>query len=245
MLSFRFRTYAKLNNNNHTVLVLVDSQPINKPVSLNQGLLQARNQIISIFDAEDEPDPNIYNMVNTTLLAEKVDVVQSGVALMNYDSSWFSPLNVMEYYFWFKSGLHFIANVGGVSLLGGNTVFIKKKFLKFIGGWDEECLTEDADIGIRLSCVHAKTKVIYDEDSVTREESPASTASFIKQRTRWSQGFIQIFIKGDWKKLPTLRQKIVTVYILLAPFFPILLFLYIPIAWAASSITTNLFFCAN
>ena len=118
---------ANLDNDNHTVLVLVDSHPINKPVSLNHGLNQARHQIVTIFDAEDEPDPEIYNMVNTAFVKKDVDVVQAGVALMNYNSHWYSALNVMEYYFWFKSGLYLINNLCNVSLLGGNTVFIKKK----------------------------------------------------------------------------------------------------------------------
>ena len=34
--------------------------------------------------------------------------------------------------------------------LGGNTVFITRELLEPAGGWDQECLTEDADIGIRL-----------------------------------------------------------------------------------------------
>ncbi len=219
---------AKLGNENNTVLVLVDSYPINKPVSLNQGLIHARNQIIAVFDAEDEPHPDIYNIVNTVLLKEKVDVVQSGVQLMNYNSYWFSPLNVMEYFLWYKSGLNFFTDFGHVAFLGGNTVFFKKNFLKVVDGWDETSLTEDADIGIRLTLVGARHAVVYDERHATREETPTSVESFIKQRTRWNQGFLQILAKGDWKKLPQIRQKFVTLYILLAPFFPVLLFLYTP-----------------
>lgn len=159
---------------------------------------------------------------------EEVDVVQSGVQLMNYRSYWFSTLNVMEYFFWFKSGLHFFTKVGRVVPLGGNTTFFKKSWLNFIGGWDENCLTEDADIGIRLTIAGAKTRVIYDEKHVTREETPSNAFNFLKQRTRWNQGFLQILFKGDWKKLPMFRQKIVVAYVLLSPIMQVLLFLYMP-----------------
>ncbi|MBK0296621.1 DUF917 family protein, partial [Bacillus sp. S34] len=37
------------------------------------------------------------------------DVVQGGVQLMNFKSSWWSLRNVLEYYFWFHSRLHFHA----------------------------------------------------------------------------------------------------------------------------------------
>ncbi len=209
-------------------LIVFDSLPINKPHGLNEGLKEVENEIVTIFDAEDEPHPDIYNIVNTLMIRDKADVVQSGVQLMNYRSHWFSALNILEYFFWFKSGLHFFAKIGKVTPLGGNTVFFKKSWLDVIGGWDENCLTEDADIGIRLTLAGAKTRIVYDEQHATREETPPNTLSFIKQRTRWNQGFLYIFLKGDWKKLPRLRQKLVTLYVLLSPMMQTLLLLYMP-----------------
>jgi cellulose synthase/poly-beta-1,6-N-acetylglucosamine synthase-like glycosyltransferase len=223
------RLINKLDNKNIRLLVSVDSYPINKPKSLNFGLKEARNEIITIFDAEDEPHSDIYNIINTVLLRDKVDVVQSGVQLMNYRSNWFSTLNVLEYFFWFKSGLHFFTNIGKVSPLGGNTVFFKKNWLKKVGGWDDSCLTEDADVGIRLTLAGAKTRVVYDERHSTREETPSTVEGFIKQRTRWVQGFLQIMFKGDWLKLPSLRQRIVAGYVLSAPIIPAFLIIYMPI----------------
>jgi cellulose synthase/poly-beta-1,6-N-acetylglucosamine synthase-like glycosyltransferase len=222
-------TIRSLKNKNIR-LIIFDDFPINKPHGLNKGLVEAKNQIIGIFDAEDEPHQDIYNIINTVLVKDKVDVVQSGVQLMNFRSYWFSALNVLEYFFWFKSGLHFFTNVGEVSPLGGNTVFFKKNWLKKIGGWDEDCLTEDADVGIRLTLAGAKIKVVYDELHATQEETPDSVKSFIKQRTRWNQGFLQIVRKKDWLKLPTFKQKLIAAYILLSPEIGALLFFYIPLA---------------
>ncbi len=216
--------------NRHIRLVIFDDLPINKPHGLNKGLREAGNDIVTIFDAEDEPHPDIYRIVNTVLIRDKVDVVQSGVQLMNFRSYWFSTLNVLEYFFWFKSGLHFFTNVGKVCPLGGNTVFFKREWLEKIGGWDETCLTEDADVGIRLTLAGAKIKVIYDEKHVTQEETPHDVKSFVRQRTRWDQGFLQILRKTDWKKLPNLRQKLMAAYILLSPEISAFLFFYIPFA---------------
>ena len=39
-----------------------------------------------MFDAEDDIDPEIFNTVNTVMLAEEVGVVQAGVQLMNFSS---------------------------------------------------------------------------------------------------------------------------------------------------------------
>ena len=209
-------------------LVIFDDLPITKAHSLNVGLKEAKNDIVTIFDAEDEPHPEMYKAINTVFLSNNVDVVQSGVQLMNHDSHWFSGLNVLEYFFWFKSGLHFFSLVGSMVPLAGNTVFFRRAWLTRVNGWDEKCLTEDADIGIRLSNAGANIKVVYSEEHVTKEETPANIKEFIRQRTRWNHGFLQIFTKGEWKELPTLRQKIFAIYILLSPIVQASFLLYIP-----------------
>lgn len=215
-------------------LLTYNGEPINKPRALNVGLSRSRGEVVCVFDAEDEPHPDIYLIINTLMQTRNVDVVQSGVQLMNFRSYWFSTLNCLEYYFWFKSGLYFFSRIGHVMPLGGNTVFFKKEYLKMIGGWDEQCLTEDTDIGFRMIEAGAKVRVIYDEEHVTREETPSKVKEFIKQRTRWNQGFLQILEKGSWASLPTKRQKVTALYILLSPVMQTLMLLYIPIAlWVA------------
>jgi cellulose synthase/poly-beta-1,6-N-acetylglucosamine synthase-like glycosyltransferase len=57
-----------------------------KPHQLNLGLKVARGDIVTIFDAEDEPHPDILQVINTIFLNESVDVVQSGVQLMNHNT---------------------------------------------------------------------------------------------------------------------------------------------------------------
>ena len=244
-----------LGKNNIRLLIFNDL-PINKPHGLNIGLrntsrqeinidilsdkksndIYNSNQVITIFDAEDQPHRDIYNVVNTLMTSEPIDVVQSGVQLMNFRSKWFSSINVLEYFFWFKSGLPFYTKIGNVTPLGGNTVFVKKEYLDMIGGWDENCLTEDADIGIRLVNKGARVRVVYDEEHVTREETPESVQEFIKQRTRWNQGFLQILMKGDWVHLPQMKQKFMALYTLIAPFVQVIFLLYIPIGtWIALS----------
>ncbi len=212
-------------------LLIFNDKPINKPHGLNLGLQVARGDVVTIFDAEDEPHPDILNIINTTMLNDKVDVVQSGVQLMNHNTKWFCFLNVLEYFFWFKSSLHFFARIG-MTPLGGNTVFVRRDLMNQLGGWDEHCLTEDADLGIRLSLAHARMRIIYDDQYVTREETPHSIEQFIKQRTRWNQGFIQILFKRQWLKLPKRSQRFLAIYLLVLPEMQALFAILVPIALA-------------
>lgn len=204
-----------------------DDAPINKPHGLNVGLRTTRNAVVTIFDAEDDIDAEILNVTNTVMMREQVGIVQAGVQLMNYRDHWFSIHNCLEYFFWFKSRLHYHAHHGMVPL-GGNTVFIRRKLLEQAGGWDETCLTEDAEIGIRLSVLGKRVRVVYDPQRVTREETPDTIAQFIKQRTRWHQGFIQVFRKGAWRGLPRLDQRLLAIYTLTYPLFQAMLFLLWP-----------------
>lgn len=213
----------------HIQLIIFADTPVNKPHGLNKGLQAAHNDVVTIFDAEDEPHADIFNIINTTMTREDVEVVQGGVRLMNYDTHWFSPLNVLEYYFWFKSALHYFG-WSGIVPLGGNTVFIKRALLTRLGGWDEQCLTEDADLGIRLSVDGARIRMLCDDEHVTREETPDSVRSLVKQRTRWHQGFLQVFMKGEWRALPTLSQRALAAYVLTTPFVQGLFAVLMPIS---------------
>jgi len=146
---------------------------------------------------------------------------------MNHNSKWFCFLNVLEYFFWFKSSMHFFARVG-MTPLGGNTVFVRRELMEQLGGWDETCLTEDADLGIRLNLSKARMRIIYDDEFVTREETPHTIEQFVKQRTRWNQGFIQILFKGEWLKLRKLSQRMLAFYVLTLPELQAFLALMLP-----------------
>ncbi len=198
--------------------IIIFELPAGKSRGMNIGLTYAKGEIITIFDSEDDVSPDIFNIANTLFVERDIDVLQCGVQLMDYNNHWYSAHNVLEYFFWFKSRMHFHAELGIVPL-GGNTVFFRKSDLMEVGGWDEEGLTEDADIGIRLSLAGKKFGVMYDAKHVTREETPHTVKAFIKQRTRWNQGFLQIFNKSDWHGLPTFKQRALILYVLSAPVF--------------------------
>jgi cellulose synthase/poly-beta-1,6-N-acetylglucosamine synthase-like glycosyltransferase len=210
-------------------IVTFNDKPINKPHALNVGLTYARHDVVTIVDAEDEIHPDLLQMVNTVMVEEQVKVVQSGVQLMNFDSTWWSAHNVLEYYYWFKSRLH-VYTRQGMTPLGGNTVFFDTAVLRSVQGWDEHNLTEDADIGIRLSARGERVRVVYDDAYVTKEETPPDLKGFIKQRTRWNQGFLQTLRKGEWLGVPQPANRLRALYILAFPFVQGILSFYVPIS---------------
>jgi cellulose synthase/poly-beta-1,6-N-acetylglucosamine synthase-like glycosyltransferase len=187
-------------------LEIYDEPPFNKPQALTVGYAASRGEVVTVFDAEDDVHRAIFGVINTVMLEERVGIVQGGVQLMNLHDHWFSVFNCLEYFFYFKSKLHFNAKVGMVPL-GGNTVFMRRELIDRVGGWDNGCLTEDADIGLRLSALGEPIRVVYDCEWVTREETPHTVRALVKQRTRWHQGFLQVLAKGDWRRIPGWRRR--------------------------------------
>jgi len=211
------------------VKVVVDSSyPKSKPKALNRALPHCTGTITGVFDAEDDVHPDLLQRVDQCFQATDADIVQAGVQLMNFHSSWLTVHNVLEYYFWFRSRLHRHARQRFIPL-GGNTVFVRTQVLRAVDGWDADCLAEDCELGVRLSSLGARTAVFYEPDLVTREECPPTLSAFVRQRTRWSQGYLQTLSRGYWRRLPLLQQALGG-YILAMPFAMAIAWVLIPIA---------------
>jgi cellulose synthase/poly-beta-1,6-N-acetylglucosamine synthase-like glycosyltransferase len=102
---------------NSSVVIFDDGQ-LSKPHALNKALELATLQYTVIFDAEDIVHPDILHIANTLYAQTNADIIQAGVQIMNYNSHWFSSHNVLEYYFWFRSRMHYHTKVGMVPLGG-------------------------------------------------------------------------------------------------------------------------------
>ncbi|MFN3217161.1 MAG: glycosyltransferase [Acidimicrobiales bacterium] len=207
--------------------VVVDTSPTkNKPRALNAGLAACTGDIVGVFDAEDHVHPALLQHVVAAFDDASVSVVQGPVQLINHDSTWFTVHNVLEYFFYFGSRLHHHARAGFIPL-GGNTVFIRRRIAEAYGGWDAENLTEDCELGVRLSSSGEQVRVIYRPDLATVEEAPITLREFVRQRSRWNQGFIQTYRKGLWRSLP-LRQRLLARLILTMPLIQAMTFVLIP-----------------
>lgn len=200
------------------IRVVVDSTvPKSKPAAMNTALPLCRGNVVGVFDAEDDVHPAVLRHVDATFAQERADIVQGGVQLMNFRRPWWAVRNCLEYWFWFRSRMHFHADARFIPL-GGNTVFVDTQMLRDAGGWAADCLAEDCELGVRLSSRGARVAVCYEPEIVTREETPESVGAWLKQRCRWDQGFLQVYRKKEWRNLPTWRQRNLARYTLAMPF---------------------------
>lgn len=95
------------------VRVVVDThEKKNKPKATNTALPHCRGDVVGVFDAEDQVHPELLAHVDHAFRTTGADVVQGGVQLINFHSSWYSLRNCLEYFFWFRSRLHLHARRG-------------------------------------------------------------------------------------------------------------------------------------
>jgi cellulose synthase/poly-beta-1,6-N-acetylglucosamine synthase-like glycosyltransferase len=74
----------------------------------------------------------------------------------------------IEYATWFRIILPDLARLRLPVPLGGTTLFFRRHILEELGGWDAHNVTEDADIGIRLTRFGYHTELF---PTVTLEEA--------------------------------------------------------------------------
>ncbi len=171
------------------VVVVPDGIIKTKPRALNYALDHCRGSLIGIYDAEDAPAPDqLRKMVHHFhRAAPEVACLQGVLDYYNPRSNWLARCFTIEYASWFRMFLPGIARLGLAVPLGGTTLFFRREVLEALGGWDAHNVTEDADLGMRLARHGYRTELL---DSVTMEEANCRALPWIKQRSRWSKGYM-------------------------------------------------------
>jgi cellulose synthase/poly-beta-1,6-N-acetylglucosamine synthase-like glycosyltransferase len=107
--------------------------------------------------------------------------------------------------------------------LTGSCQFIRRTVLQELGGWDENSLTEDIELALRL--VEKQHLIKYASDVCSGQETPSSLGNLIKQRVRWYRGYMETSIKYG-RLLSMINRRTVDAEISLAgPFMMVISFL--------------------
>tara|TARA_R110000744_G_scaffold175926_1_gene294747 strand:- start:10 stop:1392 length:1383 start_codon:yes stop_codon:yes gene_type:complete len=181
--------------------------PFTKPKVCNLGLATTDAEFVTIYDAEDEPEADQLLKALYKFQDENVACVQCRLHYNNTNPNWLARFFNLEYLTWFSTtivGLAKSQGRGAVVPLGGTSQHLRVKQLIEIGGWDALNVTEDCDLGIRLSRLGYTTVV---SNSYTNEIAVEKIKFFIPQRTRWQMGFMVTYI-NHCKQFPALIREL-------------------------------------
>ncbi|MGY4631367.1 glycosyltransferase XagB [Thermostichus sp. OS-CIW-29] len=187
------------------LLLVPDSKPKTKPKACNYGLAFARGEYLTIYDAEDIPDPD--QLKKAVIAFRKGDpslvCVQAALNYFNRSENFLTRMFTLEYSYWFDYLLPGLETLRMPIPLGGTSNHFRTDRLRELQGWDPFNVTEDADLGIRAS-QHGYTVGVI--NSTTYEEANCAVKNWIRQRSRWIKGYMQTWLVHNRNPLRSLRK---------------------------------------
>ena len=190
-----------------SVFVAPPGGPQTKPRALNCALAHATGDLLTVYDAEDEPDPFQLQEAASRFAADatgRLACLQAPLRIRagrtGRDASPFLDRQfAAEYAGLFETALPGMARLGLPFPLGGTSNHFRVDVLRAVGGWDAWNVTEDADLGFRLWYHGWRVGVIA---RPTWETPPGGLADWLPQRTRWLKGYMQtwgVHTRRPWR----------------------------------------------
>jgi cellulose synthase/poly-beta-1,6-N-acetylglucosamine synthase-like glycosyltransferase len=178
---------------NFEIIRVPEGRPRTKPRACNYALRFAKGDLVCIFDADDLPEPQQLKKAayGFKTLPENVICQQARLNYYNADQNLLTRFFSLEYTILFDFLLFGLQRLGIPIPLGGTSNHIMRRQLEELGEWDPYNVTEDADLGTRLTSRGFRTVML---DSDTMEEAPAYIGMWIRQRSRWIKGYMQTWL---------------------------------------------------
>lgn len=177
------------------VLIAPPGTPATKPRALNHALSVARGELLTVYDAEDDPDPLQLREAAARFAADDGELVCLQAPLrirrrhkQQRASPFLDRQFAAEYAALFEITLPAMARMGLPFPLGGTSNHFRVAALRALGGWDAWNVTEDADLGFRIWRRGWRLGTLT---RPTYETPPGHLVHWLPQRTRWLKGYMQ------------------------------------------------------
>ncbi len=175
------------------------TRPKNKAAkagNINEAFRRTDGELIAIFDADHMPTEDfLEKTVGLFALDTKLFLVQTPHFFVNPDpieknlgTFYQMPSENEMFYQVIQKGLDF----WNAAFFCGSGAVMRRRHLEITGGLSGETITEDAETALTL---HAKGyNSAYISIPLLSGFAPETMGAFIKQRIRWAQGMVQIFL---------------------------------------------------
>ena len=162
-----------------------------KSGALNQVVPQTFGDLIGVFDADAKVSPDLLTKVVPLFNNRQTGAVQVRKAIANTDENFWTKGQAAEMALDSYVQQQRIV-VGGIGELRGNGQFVSRQALDSCGGWNEETITDDLDLTIRLHLDNWKIDFLLVPGVL--EEGVTKASSLWHQRNRWAEGGYQRYL---------------------------------------------------
>ncbi len=176
-----------------------------KSRALNLGLRNVSSGIIAIYDADNTPHADTLRYLVAELLLHpelgavigKFRTVNKNVNLLTR----FINIETLSFQSMLQAGRWQMHNI---ATLPGTNFVMWTNLIRKLNGWDEEALTEDSELSIRIYEEGYKIKFV--PYAITEEQEPQSWRVWLRQRTRWVRGNNYVIAKF-FRHIPRFRNR--------------------------------------
>ncbi|MBR8828523.1 MAG: glycosyltransferase family 2 protein [Gomphosphaeria aponina SAG 52.96 = DSM 107014] len=172
-----------------------------KSGALNQVLPLTKGAIVAVFDADAKVPKDLLRQVAPMFEQAAMGAVQVRKAIANQSMNFWTRSQMAEMTLDSYSQQQRIA-LGGIGELRGNGQFVRRSALDSCGGWNEQTITDDLDLTIRLHLDQWEIGFLL--SPAVEEEGVTSVVSLWHQRNRWAEGGYQRYL-DYWRFLISAR----------------------------------------
>jgi exo-beta-1,3-glucanase (GH17 family)/cellulose synthase/poly-beta-1,6-N-acetylglucosamine synthase-like glycosyltransferase len=162
-----------------------------KAGALNYALRKTAEEaeIIAVIDSDYKVSQNWLRDLAMQFRQPNIAIVQAPQDYRDDRDSLFKAMCYAEYRGFFRIGM-VIRNERNAIIQHGTMTMVRRSVLEEVGNWAEWCITEDAELGLRI--FEHGYEALYVPQSYGRGLMPDTFVDFKKQRFRWAYGAVQI-----------------------------------------------------
>jgi exo-beta-1,3-glucanase (GH17 family)/cellulose synthase/poly-beta-1,6-N-acetylglucosamine synthase-like glycosyltransferase len=162
-----------------------------KAGALNYALAKTSPEavVVAVIDSDYMVTSNWLRDLVPQFFKPSVAIVQAPQDYRDDGENLFKAMCYAEYRGFFYIGM-VTRNERNAIIQHGTMTMVRKSVLEEVGGWAEWCITEDAELGLRI--FEKGYEALYVAKTYGRGVMPDTFIDFKKQRYRWAYGAVQI-----------------------------------------------------
>ncbi len=172
-------------------IILLSQKNSGKASALNHALGKASGELFACVDADSTVSRDSLKKIVPHFADRKVGAVVSTIRVRQ-EKNFLQKLQRFEYIIssFFR---RLFTSMEALYVTTGVLSVYRRKVVIDVGGFDENNITEDLEMGLRLN--YNKYRVLVELGSRTYTEVPATIKAFWRQRIRWLRGHVYNMLK--------------------------------------------------